>query len=57
MVMDCMWKHCHWLEQRPFILAIKGKEGKAGPGKDANSITVARRVKICMSCFCSVSVK
>ena len=56
MVMDCMWRHCHWLEQRPFILAIKGKEGKAGPGKDANSITVARRVKICMSCFCSVFV-
>ena len=35
---------------------IKGKEGRAGPGRDVSSVMMVRRGEFCMSCFCSVSV-
>ena len=42
-------RNCHWQEQRPYILVIKGKEGKEGSRRGVNTIMVARGVEFCMT--------
>lgn len=56
-VIDCIWR-LPFEEQKPFIPVIKGKEGRAGPGKDVSSAMLARRGGVCMRLllFCQCNI-